>query len=96
MCLDCGFGQCRSNTSVICICDPGFSQSREMYAFPANYECNFDNPDICLPCNTREDVVFGLYLSTALLDAVLLFLLFWGKNMKQVLRWAVFIAGFVM
>ena len=93
MCLDCGVGSCSSENSTICVCPASYSQSRELYRLPADYSCNFNDPDICLPCNVNDDALFALYLGTAVLDAVILFVFFWTEpNLRRIKRWCFFIA----
>ena len=96
MCSDCGFGTCLSNTSNVCVCDEGYSHSRELLRIPDNYVCNFNDQDICLPCYTRDEVLLALYLTAAFLDVILIGLLFWGKTKKQIKRYVIFIAAFVL
>lgn len=87
MCFDCGFGMClETMNSSICVCNAPYSQSAELFIFQ-NVSCGAENFLQCLPCNTRNDILFGVYLAIVISHFLILLRLFTAfRHVRQLKR----------
>ena len=95
MCLDCAFGSCNGNTTE-CVCQPPYTQTREMFVFPPGFVCLEANIEACLPCDINGDAVVVLFVLGAVSSFLALVLLTYRlASFRRIQRNAMMYCGFI-